>query len=1102
MSHALGRPAFGQKVRLGTFYNAQTDTFQGTSLFSGQLSDDAVEASKNKKTTSTLSFDDSHKGRFDLLDIGPGLAASFFAGLAPAGGSGLFFREELKGGTPTTFGAVHHRVTTAHDTLQLNSPTLRQYVDAAALQAVNFTHVVTSIEWGCQTVIAARCVTQHEGSTETGRQEPFHRAIGGFKSAVDELEYVPNPELRSIEAVGMALDIVAYSEVFTEDGVVMENLKEAFEFIKLLPSLLQHNQNNPGKGEPIWYTLLPIRTVANILQLQGMTASLLGGDSNLLPIKHDFLSAVLNENDKLASLQTRLADYAGFLTRHRSYTPSDHIREVEDAVATVDRETANLKRTYGHLLIRARTTGPDQTAMDGLIDSLEQLRLRHAHIPDSEPEQRAKIDFVNAAVTQGAVYIGYNGLSLDDVVGNPAAPSRRRQQREYFVLRFSQSAMMADVAAWESNQALLAELLAMAASQPRDMAVVVMDCDALDVHLDRVQIASYDHTGREVTQDLYGQRQFEADQSFAICDAGALESGEKIQKPVQRRMVKIPCPGANCNKLQVCHWICAHCHEQVEFGFSDDYLYCGCGRAKFNRWRFKCNNPHHVQGGGPGGRGHAGQKANSQSDFVAYANEAQLLSILKSLDQTDYVNILILGETGVGKSTFINSFVNYLSFDTLEEAKRAEQLNWVIPCSFSIQTMDRSRPNGAIEERKIKVGMRDDEHDGSGGASATQETAVYPVNIGTKTIRLIDTPGIGDTRGLTFDKKNMADILRTLSAYEQLHGVLILLKSNNSRLTVTFNFCMQELLTHLHRSASRNMAFGFTNTRISNYSPGDTFGPLSSLLQKHQDIGLALENQNTYCFDSESFRFLAAFKNGVVMENEEDFRRSWEHSRAEAVRLVEYFETRTPHQVKSTMSLNGTRQLIAELTKPMADISQLINTNIKLCKEQMDQLRDTRLSGDKLRQRLKVPKRHLKTIKLDRPRTVCRNEACVDWSDDGTGTLVRIYKNPCHDPCYLDNVEVDRVNCPELMQCYAFNIGQSNTCRHSSCGHSWQEHLHVYHELEVRTKPSDPPFPIALGDGDKNAGKRSLLCTDRNTLPWSTTPRRSDCSDRTPTTSR
>lgn len=86
---------------------------------------------------------------------------------------------------------------------------------------------------------------------------------------------------------------------------------------------------------------------------------------------------------------------------------------------------------------------------------------------------------------------------------------------------------------------------------------------------------------------------------------------------------------------------------------------------------------------------------------------------------------------------------------------KAEKLNWLIPCSFSTQVIDRTRADGKIEEISVKVGSRKDEMDGSKGASATQQTTVYPVTIGSSTIRLFDTPGIGDTRGIDHDRQNM-----------------------------------------------------------------------------------------------------------------------------------------------------------------------------------------------------------------------------------------------------------------------------------------------------------------------------------------------------------
>jgi hypothetical protein len=424
----------------------------------------------------------------------------------------------------------------------------------------------------------------------------------------------------------------------------------------------------------------------------------------------------------------------------------------------------------------------------------------------------------------------------------------------------------------------------------------------------------------------------------------------------------------------------------------------------------------------------------------------------------------------VGKSTFINAFVNYLTFDTLEDAKKHDELTWVIPCSFSTQTMDREGPDGEIVETEIKVGSRSDENDGSKGASATQQTIVHvsqshcadisclqatlvltrilqSVETGAATIRLIDTPGIGDTRGIAYDRKNMADILQTLSNYDELHGILILLKSNSARLTISFIYCLKELLKHLHRSASSNMVFGFTNTRISNYTPGDTYGPLKSLLGDHPDVGLSLTTHTTYCFDSESFRYLAAYKNNVFLDNEEDFRRSWQHSRTEALRLVKNFNSKPPHSVNSTLSLNGARELISELTKPMAEISQTIRANIALCADKEKELGNTRLTGNNLRKRVQLQRIQLHPKTLDKPRTVCTDASCVEYKDDGngTGTVVTNYVTHCHPVCYLSDVRPEAIGFPGLRNCAAFSGGE--TCKKSSCGHRWEQHIHVMYEL-------------------------------------------------------
>jgi hypothetical protein len=91
------------------------------------------------------------------------------------------------------------------------------------------------------------------------------------------------------------------------------------------------------------------------------------------------------------------------------------------------------------------------------------------------------------------------------------------------------------------------------------------------------------------------------------------------------------------------------------------------------------------------------------------------------------------------------------------------------------------------------------------------------------------------------------------------------------------------------------MVFGFTNTRGSNYKPGDTFEPLKNELASNKDVSIGLFENTVYCFDSESFRYLAAYHQGVDLGDRADYNRSWEKSAKESQRSLTYFQDLKPH---------------------------------------------------------------------------------------------------------------------------------------------------------------------------------------------------------------
>ena len=404
------------------------------------------------------------------------------------------------------------------------------------------------------------------------------------------------------------------------------------------------------------------------------------------------------------------------------------------------------------------------------------------------------------------------------------------------------------------------------------------------------------------------------------------------------------------------------------------------------------------------------------------------------------INVLLMGETGVGKSTFINALINYLSYGTLDDALKGELFS-LIPASFVVTD------NRTYEQKKVSIGDGSNENQQQ-GQSSTQACRSYVFTLGETNLRIIDTPGIGDTRGIAQDQKNFQNIMAFISNFDHLNGICLLLKPNETRLNVFLRFCIKELLTHLHRSATDNIVFCFTNARSTFYTPGETAPLLKELLKEIKQqtgVDVPFARENTFCFDNESFRFLAASKQ-VTQFNlgaKEDFAKSWDTSVKQSSDLISRIKQCAPHRVKDTVSLNEVRRLINELTRPIAEIARNIESNIAVAQDRMDECKYADMSIDELRMKLKIPTVDLESVQLAYPRTVCTSTKCTAYVQF-QGKVKVDYKTHCHEHCYLQGVAQNVVNNVALTRCSAMAGG--NTCTH--CGCSWENHMHINYDTK------------------------------------------------------
>ena len=156
-------------------------------------------------------------------------------------------------------------------------------------------------------------------------------------------------------------------------------------------------------------------------------------------------------------------------------------------------------------------------------------------------------------------------------------------------------------------------------------------------------------------------------------------------------------------------------------------------------------------------------------------------------------NIMVIGETGVGKSTWIHSFINFMQGIQIEENNR-------------YYLFDEKKLQAEYQK---KYGKKEE------GCSVTDSPAIYniePSLLFNNPIRLIDTAGFGDTRGPKFDEKITEDIQKLFesSEIENLNAVCLIFKANETRAHDRAKAVINKLFSLFGQEIKNNIIIIFT----------------------------------------------------------------------------------------------------------------------------------------------------------------------------------------------------------------------------------------------------------------------------------------------------
>ncbi|KAL5506681.1 hypothetical protein EMCRGX_G008403 [Ephydatia muelleri] len=155
-------------------------------------------------------------------------------------------------------------------------------------------------------------------------------------------------------------------------------------------------------------------------------------------------------------------------------------------------------------------------------------------------------------------------------------------------------------------------------------------------------------------------------------------------------------------------------------------------------------------------------------------------------------NLLLIGETGSGKTSFLNLLCNFNEvlqhgFDQAISQKRLRRFN------------DHQKEDLEALEMQSKTG----------------QTSHYTIEIDGLTLGIIDTPGFGDTRGIEHDKKNVKNIVDKVNAVMYIHCICLVMNGRQSRLTHQLKYVVSEISAILPKSCVYNMIVVLTNVRDS-----------------------------------------------------------------------------------------------------------------------------------------------------------------------------------------------------------------------------------------------------------------------------------------------
>ncbi|CAF1548867.1 unnamed protein product [Adineta ricciae] len=152
-------------------------------------------------------------------------------------------------------------------------------------------------------------------------------------------------------------------------------------------------------------------------------------------------------------------------------------------------------------------------------------------------------------------------------------------------------------------------------------------------------------------------------------------------------------------------------------------------------------------------------------------------------------NIVLIGQTGSGKTSLLNLLLN---------------INQIADFKINSKTLNESLR--LYNNVSLEMGSN-----GTSMNSKTSDCQDYSTKFEKYTLRILDTPGLADTRGFTHDQNHTKSIIRAIERLEYVHCIILVINGRESRETEGLKYVLEEIFAIMPREIQSNIVVVFTN---------------------------------------------------------------------------------------------------------------------------------------------------------------------------------------------------------------------------------------------------------------------------------------------------